>query len=140
MKYKTRDFGEIDIKDSDILTFAQPLFGFEDYRRFALIYNHEIGESLVWLQSLDDPDLCFILFDPTPLSSFFKPELPHWIEDVLGKGDYICWVLCAIPDDIRKTTVNLKSPIFINPNTRKVAQIMLDQNYPIRFPLIKEDI
>lgn len=139
MKYKTRDFGEIEIKENDILTFAQPLFGFEEYKNFALIYNPEIGDSMVWLQSLDDSSLCFILFDPTPLSSFFKPQLPKSVEKTLGKGEYICWVLCAIPGDIRKTTVNLKSPVFINPLTKKMAQIILEQDYPIRFSLIKED-
>jgi len=140
MKYMTRDFGEIEIKENDILTFTQPLFGFEEYKTFALIYNPEIGDSMAWLQSLDNPSLCFILFDPSPLSSFFTPQLPKSVEKILGKGEYICWALCAIPDDIRKITVNLKSPVFINPLTQKVAQIMLDQNYPIRFPLIKEDV
>ncbi|ODU57636.1 MAG: hypothetical protein ABT01_01925 [Clostridium sp. SCN 57-10] len=138
MKCKTRDFGELEIREEDVITFAQPLFGFESYKRFALIHNEEIGEEMAWMQSLDEPSICFVLFDPSALADLFAPRLPESVGATLGEGEYICWVLCTIPQDVRKTTVNLKSPVFINPRSRNAAQIILEQDYPVRFPLMRE--
>ncbi len=138
MKYATRDFGEMEIKASSILHFAQPPFGFEKYKTFALIYDKTIGSSIVWMQSLEEPALCFLLMDPTPLEAFFAPKLSEAGEKLLGKtldGTYECWVMMSIPGRAQDTTLNLKSPIFINPQTNCAAQIMLEQEYPVRFPL-----
>ncbi len=137
MKYETKNFGEVEIEESETVTFKQAIFGFEDYRKFVFIHSEEIGSHITWLQSLDDAGLCFILIDPSSLSPAYSPKLPSSIEQILGDGEYICWVIAVVPDDFEKTTVNLKSPIIVNPATRLAAQIMLDQDYPIRFPLMK---
>ncbi|WP_458863324.1 flagellar assembly protein FliW [Acidaminobacterium chupaoyuni] len=137
VKCSSRDFGQIEIREEDILSFQTPLFGFEQYTKFALLHNKEIGESLAWLQSLEDPTLCFILFNPAPLAEHYRPRIPDHIKNSLGDEFSECWVLCTIPQDIRQMTVNLKSPIFINLRTRRMAQIMLEQDYPVRFSLLK---
>lgn len=139
MKYKTRDFGELEINEESTVIFEQPIFGFEDYKRYSFIYDSEIGDNIVWLQSLDDPDLCFILLDPSELSDTYKPELPDCVESLLGEGDYVCWVILSFNDDISKATVNLKSPIIINESLSKAAQIILEQDFPVRFPVVKEE-
>ena len=139
MKYKTRDFGELEIKEESTVVFEQPIFGFEDYKKYSFIYDSEIGENIVWLQSLDDPNLCFILVDPSEFSDIYKPELPEDIETLLGEGEYICWVILSPNDDIAKATVNLKSPIIINESSLKAAQIILEQDYPVRFPIANEE-
>ena len=41
MIYKTRDFGEREIPDSKVLIFKQPIFGFDNYTRFTLIFDEE---------------------------------------------------------------------------------------------------
>ena len=38
MKIKTRDYGEIDINEDDILTFVEPIFGFEEYKKFVFLF------------------------------------------------------------------------------------------------------
>lgn len=135
MKYATRDFEEIEIADSARLDFSQPPFGFEAYKKYALIYDDEIGRGIVWLQSLEEPGLCFLLMDPTPLSPGFSPELPAGAEQLLGEGDCECWVTLTVHAKPENATVNLKSPVFINHHTGRGAQIMLEQDYPVRFPL-----
>lgn len=82
MNYATRDFGEMNIEDSRVLDFVQPPFGFEAYHKYALIYDKEIGESIVWLQSLEEPSLCFLMMDPSSLAPYFRPRLPE------GNHDY----------------------------------------------------
>lgn len=138
MKIASRDFGEIDIKDDEIITFVQPPFGFDDYTKYTFIYDEEIGTHIVWLQSVEDPNICFILFDPSSLASFYTPKFDEATLDSLGDGEIVCWVIAVIPSDIKKATLNLKSPIIINTDTNKASQVILDGDYSLRHPLMKE--
>ena len=111
MIYKTRDFGEREIPDSKVLIFKQPIFGFDNYTRFTLIFDEEIGEQIVWLQSLEEPELCFLMFDPSVYEGFYKPEITEDVEKCLGAGEYACWVVLSVKEDFNESTVNLKSPV-----------------------------
>lgn len=137
MIYKTRDFGEREIPDSKVIIFKQPIFGFEDYTRYTMIFDEEIGEQIVWLQSLEEPELCFFLFDPSAFNDFYKPEITEDTEKSLGAGEYACWVVLSVKEDFNESTVNLKSPIVINTATGVAVQTILEQDYPIRHPVIE---
>ncbi len=137
MIYKTRDFGEREIPDSKVIIFKQPIFGFEDYTRYTMIFDEEIGEQIVWLQSLEEPELCFFLFDPSAFDDFYKPEITEDTEKSLGAGEYACWVVLSVKEDFNESTVNLKSPIVINTATGVAVQTILEQDYPIRHPVIE---
>ena len=139
MIYKTRDFGEREIPDSKVIIFKQPIFGFEDYTRYTMIFDEEIGEQIVWLQSLEEPELCFFLFDPSAFEDFYKPEITEDTEKSLGAGEYACWVVLSVKEDFNESTVNLKSPIVINTATGVAVQTILEQDYPIRHPVIEGD-
>jgi len=137
MIISSRDFGEVDIKEENIYKFSQPIFGFEEYTEFVLLHDEELGENIVWLQSIQNPNLCFIMMDPSGFAEEFSPALPEGTEKLLGEGDCFCWVIAVIPQNVKGATVNLKSPVFMNPNTHNAAQIMLDGDYPVRFPIMK---
>lgn len=137
MIYKTRDFGEREIPDSKVIIFKQPIFGFEDYTRYTLIFDEEIGEQIVWLQSLEEPGLCFLLFNPSQFEDFYKPEITEENEKLLGTGDYVCWTVLSLKEDFEASTVNLKSPVIINSTTGVAAQILLEQDYPVRHPIME---
>lgn len=137
MKIKTRDFGIIEVGEDRLYHFSQPLFGFEMYTDFVVLNDEELGGSIAWLQSTQDPELCFILMDPSEFKADYMPELPEEFDSLLGGGDCFCWVVAVIPQDFRLSTVNLKSPVFLNPNTRLGAQIILADDYPVRFPIAK---
>ena len=139
MIIKTRDFGEVEVSEAEVYRFTQPLFGFEAYTDFVILNDKEIGENIVWLQSVQEPGLCFILMDPSGMSAAFQPELPAEADRLLGAGDCLCWVVAVVPQDFRDSTVNLKCPVFFNPETRLAAQIMLEKDYPARFFFLKEE-
>ena len=65
MKLSTRDFGVVEVEESEIVTFTGPIFGFESYRRFVFLYQEDVSEHFIWLQSVENPDLCFILVQPS---------------------------------------------------------------------------
>jgi len=47
-------------------------------------------------------------------------------------------IIAVIREDLRKSTVNLKSPIVIDTQSRRAAQIILEDDYSIREPLLTE--
>ena len=139
MKLDTRDFGQVEIDEKEILTFAGPIFGFEEYKKFVFLYRESISEHFVWLQSVEEPDLCFILLSPETITEHYEPSLPENIEDILGEGPYMCWLIATIRDPFTDSTVNLKSPIVVNPSLHKAAQIVLEEKLPIRHPLFSKE-
>ncbi|MEA4894340.1 MAG: flagellar assembly protein FliW [Oscillospiraceae bacterium] len=138
MIIETRDFGKTEVSEENIYHFTQPLFGFEDYTDFAVLNDRELGEDIVWLQSLQNSGLCFIMMDPGKLAPDYSPVLPAGSDELLGEGDLFCWAVAVIPRNFKDSTVNLKSPVFLNPANHLAAQIMLEGEYPVRYPLSKE--
>ena len=137
MKLQTRDFGEIEIDEKDIFTFTGPIYGFESYRRFAFLYEEDIGEHFIWLQSVEEAGLCFFLVQPDLVSEHYAPELPEEASRLLGEGDYMCWLVASLREPFGKSTVNLKSPIVVNPKQHLAAQFVLQADLPIRHPLFR---
>lgn len=131
----TRDFGSVEINEEDIITFAQPIFGFEHLSKFVFLFNEEISDHFVWLQSLEDDQICFVLANPSVAINDYTPNLPGEVIDMLGEGDYLFWLVVVVAEDFINSTINLKSPIVICPATKLAAQIILEENLPIRYPL-----
>ena len=138
MKLFTRDLGEIEIDEKDIVTFTGPIFGFEKYRRFVFLYQEEIVENFIWLQSVEEPELCFILVQPDLITDHYQPQLPKEAKTLLGDGDWMCWLIVSLREPFQDSTVNLRSPIVVNPELHQAAQFVLDGSLPIRHPLVRE--
>lgn len=136
MKLFTRDFGEVEVADADVITFVQPIFGFEKLSKFVILYDRS-NSHFVWLQSVQERDICFILTDPAVVDASYKPALPSAAKKQLGKGEYMLWLVTVIAGKFEKSTVNLKGPIAINPATKRAMQVILEDDLPIRCPLVK---
>jgi len=141
MEIKTRDFGMIDIDENEIITFEDPIFGFEAIKKYVLLYDDSVGGQLMWLQSTEEQNICFILLDPVVLTYPYPGELrPELIEMLQKKNinEPVFRIIAVIREDLRKSTVNLKSPIVIDTQSRRAAQIILEDDYSIREPLLTE--
>lgn len=138
MKLLTRDLGEVEINEKEIVTFTGPIFGFEQYHRFVFLYDKELSEHFIWLQSVEEPGLCFILVQPDLITDDYRPELPKEAKELLGDGDYMCWLMTSLREPFHKSTVNLRSPIVVNPALHKAGQFLLEGNLPIRHPLVQK--
>ena len=138
MKYQTRDFGEVEIETGQMINFRQPIFGFDDFQSYALLHDPDMGEEIAWLQSLDDPELCFIMISPKAVQAVYQPVFPGNMDQLLGDGDFECWLIAVIREEFTKSTINLKSPVVINWKTGFGAQVILDGDYPVRQPLMEE--
>ena len=59
MRVQTKFFGEVELDDNKILEFPNGIIGFEDFKKFAIIYDVEDDREtkISWLQSLEEPVL-----------------------------------------------------------------------------------
>ncbi len=136
MEYETRDFGKVEILPERVIEFVGPVLGYENYTKYTFLHDQQLGTSIVWMQSLEEKNLCFLLADPT-LVPGYAPQIPEQAVEKLGEGEYLCLPIMVVPNDWKNATVNLKSPIVVNTTQRKAMQLVLAEDYPIRTPLFK---
>ncbi len=140
MLITTRDFGKLEINEEEILEFVDPIFGFEDLKKYVLLSDDEAGAGLLWLQSLEDEDTCFILLDPHEVGLEYEPEIPEAaIKELQLNDTFAVRLIAVVPEDFKNTTVNLKSPVLINMEKKLAGQIILDADYPLRMRLFEEE-
>ncbi len=137
MNIQTRDFGEVEITNDDIIKFDEKIYGFEEYSDFVMIYDDDFNGEYVWLQSTEEPGLCFIMANPM-LVSDYKPEFMAEAEKLIGKGNLEYWLMMVVNEDIEKSTVNLKSPVIINTDNHKAMQLILEGTYPVKYYLFQD--
>ena len=128
MKTETKYFGEIEYEQEDLLTFPKGLFGFEEEKSFLLIPFSENG-TLFSLQSVTTPQLSFVLMHPFSLDGSYAPVLqPEELAElkVEKSQDLYYYVLCAVKKPASESTVNMKCPVAINPDTREAVQVILE--------------
>lgn len=139
LKLQTKYFGEIEYEAGEILTFPSGLFGFEDEREFLLLPFEGGMGTLLCFQSVQTPALAFVAMNPFALRPDYTPVLqPHEL-DALGVRDsqeLAYYVLCVVKKPVSDSTVNLKCPVVIHPDTRVARQVILDSDqYEMRHPL-----
>lgn len=142
MKILTKNFGEIEVTENDIITFDQPILGFENNKKYVFMIDDSLNGEFIWLQSLDDGELCFVLANPCTLSEKYAPTFSEDISNIIGKGTYEMWLVMVVADVFSESTVNLKSPIVVNLDQKRAAQFIAEEDYTIRYKLfenIKED-
>ncbi|MDR2355188.1 MAG: flagellar assembly protein FliW [Clostridiales Family XIII bacterium] len=137
MDVTTRDFGVIQIEDDSVYSFPQGVYGFEDARSFAVFMHEEAGVSFVYLQAAHSEQPCFLVFSPWDVIPDYDPHMAE--EDLRFFGvdsekDLIFLLIATVPaDDIRKLSVNAKSPVVLNPPGMIGRQvILLNEDYAVR--------
>ncbi|NOQ42362.1 MAG: flagellar assembly protein FliW [Desulfuromusa sp.] len=120
-------FGEIEYDSDNTLLFPEGLIGFENLRDFVVMPNEKEG-PLFWIQSIDDPQVAFVLTDPTSFYFDYKVIPDGRERQKLGIGEDIeCLVVSVVtvPPD-RKITINLAAPILFAPETNRALQVILE--------------
>lgn len=138
MKANTRVFGSIDVADDKIITMEKGMIGFPELTHFALIFDEEKKDKkfkIMWLQSMDDGDIAFPVMDPMQCMEDYKPSVNEEIIAPLGEmtseNTYLL-VTVTVPKKVEDFSVNLKAPIVINVNTNKGAQVITEDDYPVK--------
>ncbi len=142
MRVNTRLFGEIDIEDEKIITMEKGIVGFPELKKFTLIFDRdkdqEQATALMWFQSLDEPHFAMPVSSPNSVKPDYDPTVNDELLAPLGElteDNLFVLVTIKVPQDMTKMTVNLKAPIIINTDTMKGGQLIVEDNFDVRFPI-----
>ena len=126
MKIMTSRFGELEIEGDKVIEMPDGIVGFcED--RFILL--HPEKGPFCWFQAVTNPDLAFVVVDPTQFSPDYRVKLTQDEYDKLKlvAGDEIVLLsVVTMARDPRQITMNLQGPIVINPSGMIAKQIVLE--------------
>ena len=129
MKLHTKYFGEIEYLEEDLLHFTAGPFGFEEEREFLLLPFEGSAGTLLCFQSTRTPALAFVAMDPFSLDPDYAPELQPKELRALGvkeSQELGFYVLCVVKKPVSESTVNLKCPVAVHPETRVAQQVILE--------------
>lgn len=137
----TTRFGQVEIKNEDILTFAEGLLGFADLKKFVLL-DDPSDEIFAWLQSCDASAIAFPLLEPEIFSDTYNVTMSKSDMEALKvkeQKDAHYFSIITIPEDPTQMTANMKAPIVINMKEKLARQCVLqDNNLAIREPIFKK--
>lgn len=138
---ETKYFGTVSYDDSAAVEFPAGLPGFENCRRFLPIED-AARLPLVFMQSLEQPALCFLTLHVAAIDPGYQLKMSA--EDMASVGfdqppgtavDMVCLAVLSIAY-ADAPTVNLLAPIVVNPQTgRAVQSVRDDAVYRCRQPL-----
>lgn len=129
MKIQTKTMGMIEISEEQKIHLPEGFYGFEKYHDFALLDAEQA--PFIWVQSLEEPDLAFIVIDPF----LFRPDYEIDIDDEILKPiglsspeNLLVFALVTIPPAGGPITANLQGPLLINKQNKKAIQAIVGDN------------
>ncbi|HIJ84888.1 MAG: protein of unknown function DUF180 [Magnetococcales bacterium] len=135
-------FGVLEFEGSEIITIEDGLLGFPLSKKF-LLFPYGQDSSFFWLQSVDEPEIAFIVVNPFD----FFADLEFSIQDEDAKylglersDDVEVFSLVTIPEGRpEEMRTNLAGPVVVNTDNRKGRQILIKELSP-RQPLIPKEL
>jgi flagellar assembly factor FliW len=130
---QTKNFGAVSYEAGAALEFPLGLPGFDD-RRWFLALHFPDTDPLIFLQSVDDPELCFLTIPVLTVDSTYRLQVD--VEDCeligLAGGDLrigenvLCLAVLSLRED--GPTANLLAPIVVNLRNRVSVQAVAPQS------------
>lgn len=141
MLLKTRLFGEVKVKDEEVIHFTKPILGFDDCRQYLLVENESIFPTF-WLQSINNPNLAFPVVSPFSVDENYSINLQSLdLDDINLKSldEALVLTLMVVPQTLSSIRTNLRAPIIYNPEKKIAKQLILyDEKYPIHYYVIDD--
>lgn len=142
MKLDTIKFGEVEVDESLVFSFLDPILGYEHIAKYVLIdYNPD--SPFKWLQAVEDKSVSFPVTIPAMFGieyTFTVPEEQAKLLSLTSIEDVLTLNIVNIPSGHpEQSTVNLLGPIIININNKNAIQMILqDDKYSVRHKLFKD--
>lgn len=143
MKIETSRFGTIEIDEELCFEMVNPIFGYEDEKKFVIIENKE-NANFKWFQSIKTPELAFVVTFAGFFGIDYTIEIQDDIQELLNiqeADDVLTLNTVVIPrDNPKASTINLAAPLVFNIHTRKGAQtILTNPNFKVDHPLFEKE-
>lgn len=138
MTINTSRFGPLEIDPTKTITFQRGLLGFPNHHGFALI-QPDADSSFYWLQSIEAPDLAFVVTDPLLFVPDYNVTVREETRAELAIEDAGQVQVLVIVNKVADTlTANLQGPIVMHATTRQATQVVLNEKkYKTRHPILQ---
>ncbi len=143
MKLETRTFGTIEYSEEDIISFDTGLYGFEEEKKFLYVQSEDDQFQFNWLQSIETPELTFIVTVPYLFVENYDFEIEDQVAEKLEIEDVkqlTVMSIVNIGDEVEKATINIKAPLLINVDTKVGKQIILKEDYPYKYYIFDREL
>jgi len=128
-------FGELKVPEEKLIRMQKPILGFERLTTYCLIEREEFWPFL-WLQSVEDPAVAFVVVNPIVFFPDYKIEVhsKEIAELTISRDNRVeIYVIVTIPDDPTRMSANLQGPIIINTeNTRAKQLVLVNSDYRVQ--------
>ena len=132
MILNTKNFGEIEVREEDVLEFEYGIPGFENMTQFVILGKTDDESSpFFWLQSVQNSNLAFVIMNPRDLVPDYEVEIDMFTANLLkfqDENDALIYAIVTVPEDISKISINLKAPIVINAKNNKGCQVVIEND------------
>ena len=136
----TKHFGDIGVREEQIITFSPGLLGFTEFHRYILI-EHGQDSPFLWLQCVDKSDLAFVVMDPVFVLPDYQFGPLNGVRKELGAKNLqdlkVLVILTIPPGRPQDMTANLMGPLLINLANRRGKQLVLESSpYSHKHPVL----
>lgn len=135
MEAETKYWGKKEIAKENILKFTREILAFPDLLHYVLL--EEKDTPFLWLQSLEEKEICFILMNPYLVMPDYQPEIEKEALNALqaqSMEELTLYTMVVVPGDVKQMRTNLQAPILVNWSNRLACQTVLTKNdYPVRY-------
>ena len=135
-------FGTLTFNEADVIHIDEGMMGFPMSRRY-LMFPYGQDSCFFWLQSVDEPEIAFIVVNPFDFFSDLEFLISDEETEALGlerQEDVEIVSLVTIPDGSpEEMRTNLSGPVVVNVRNRRGKQMLFPEFSP-RQPLIPEDL
>lgn len=141
MKINTNYFGEVEVAEEAIIEFPEGILAFEHYKKYVLLDSEE-ELPFRWLQSVENPDISFIIINPFVFKMDYEFKLPDAVVEKLkiaSEEDVLVYTIVVIPENFQEMTANLLAPVVINIQEKIGKQIILEgTSYHTKHKMLEE--
>lgn len=126
LKFETSRFGSLEVPEERVIRFPVGLLGFPRLNRYVLIDYKDT--PLKWLQSVEDPDVAFIVTDPKTIAGDGTITLGDDVVRFLqiDREDDLA-VLLMLRVDGDQVIANFNGPLAINSSRMLGVQAVIDR-------------
>ncbi|SFZ72653.1 flagellar assembly protein FliW [Chitinimonas taiwanensis] len=125
MQIVTPRFGVLEIEENSLITFPDGLPGFDNCKRFKLLHEDVAEPKVLWMQSLDEPEVVISVIDANLLGLHYQLALSDAESALIqytGGQDVILLLTLTRDGDGNKIQANTQSPIVLNAASRLALQ------------------
>jgi flagellar assembly factor FliW len=124
--------------DLPTMTLATDLIGLPDLRRFVLVRIDAEGR-LLSMRSLDSDKVRFVVVPAVAFFPTYAPEIDDGsaaMLDLETADDALLLLIVTVGTSLQHSTANLRAPIVVNRHTMVAAQVVLDEEFSLKAPLL----